>query len=540
MTRWMSSEPHACALAGVWDLAEALYSEAGWKPQSTPADADTFIAWKFPPAGNCSPPPRVRGGQRMMLALAGKGSGVLEGFQIFRLPMSSWLKHAPVIEDESGNSFEGIEWHRDVLEKPRGSRRELDDTEQRPNERWLTAIWTLSGRIHAAERWMEREANGVWEWVDDAFLDPYGLGYEPTMEVLVEHARTLHPVLADLAVSPRKVLRRSHRTVPVGAVAEMDGRTLRWLSKQPGRDTAERAGTRQTVLAPVREENLDTLENRTLRAVAEMSVRLVGESAVSDPKKRELLAAYRRRCRILDRDLRLRGVRTVQPGISPNYVLQHDGRYRAVWAAWQALIKHGRARDLVWSWQSRSWEEFCLLFALVACRLQTQLMTPIAEMPLQARNEQREGRWIALHEPAMVFFPIKDGNEWTVEVRPPMVDSSGAPPPGTAACLHLKTWDGRTTGRMPIYALHSFRGATEDEDLAGLERACAFMERKEKSLGRVYGVALRSVFDGNSGDAVSRRDGRFMRAAFGPGSELTEPMNHFGHHIEAWIRDAVG
>ena len=535
----MSSEPHAYALAGVWDLAEALYNEAGWKPQSTPADANTFIAWKFPPASKYPPPPKVRGGQRIMLAIAGKGSGALEGFRIYRLPMSSRLKHTLRFDDESGNSFEDIEWYRDVLEMPRGSRREFEDTEQRPNEHWLRAIWTLSGRIHAVERWMERETNGVWEWVDDAFLGPYGLGYEPTMEVLVEHARTLHPLLADLSVSPRKVLRRNHRTVPVGAVAEMDGRTLRWLSKQPGRDTAERAGTRQTVLAPVREENLDTLENRTVRAVAEMSVRLVGESVVSDPKKRELLAAYRRRCRALDRDLRLRGVSIVQPGVSPNYVLQHDGRYRAVWAAWQALIRHGRARDLVWSWQSRSWEEFCFLFALVACRLQTQLMTPIAEMPLQTRGEQREGRWIAMHEPAMVFFPVRDANQWTIEVHPPMVDTFRGAPPGTAACLHLKTWNGRTMGRMPIYALHSFRMDTEDEDLAGLERTCALMEHKEESLGKVYGVALRSVFDGSNGEAGSRRDGRVMRAAFGPGSELTEPMNHFGHHIEAWIQDAA-
>ena len=535
----MSSAPHACALTGVWELAEALYSEAGWKSQSTPADADTFIAWKSPPAWKCPAPPRVRGGQRIMLAMAGWGRGALHGFRIYRLPMASRLKHAVCIEDESGNSFEDIEWHPSVLEQPQGSRRELEDTEQTLNERWLRAIWTLSGRIHAVERWMEREASGVWEWVDDAFLDPFGLGYEPTMEVLVEHARTLYPVLADLAASPRKVLRRIHRTVPIGAVAEMDGRTLRWLSKQPGRDTAERAGTRQTVLAPVREENLDTLENRTLRAVAEMSVRLVGESVVSDPKKQELLAAYRRRCRTLDRDLRLRGVRIVQPGVSPNYVLQHDGRYRAVWAAWQALINHGRARDLVWNWQSRSWEEFCLLFALVACRMQTQLMTPLAEMPLQTRSEQREGRWIALHEPAMVFFPVKDGYQWTIEVHPPMVDSYQGGPPGTAACLHLKTWNGRTLGLMPIYALHSFRKGTEDEDLAGLERTCDLMERKEKSLGKVYGVALRSVFDRSSGETESRRDGRLMRAAFGPGSELTEPMNHFGHHIEAWIQDAA-
>ena len=535
----MSLEPHAYALAGVWDLAEALYDEAGWKPQYSPADADTLIAWKHLPESKCAPPQIVSAGKRIMLAMAGEGSGALEGFRIYQVPISSRPKHAMRIEDDRGNAFEGIEWHRDVLEKPRGSRREIEDTDRRSNERWLTAIWTLSGRIHAVERWMEKAANGVWEWVEDAFLDPYGLGYEPTMEVLVEHARTLHPVLADLSASPRKVLRRIHRTVPVGAATEMDDRTLRWLVKQPGRDTAERAGTRQTVFAPVREESLDTLENRTLRAVAEMSTRLVGESVVRDPKKRELLAAYRRRCRTLDRDLRLRGVRTVQPGVSPNYVLQHDARYQTVWSAWQALIRHDRARDLVWIWQSRSWEEFCLLFALVACRMQTQLMTPLAEMPLQARSEQREGKWIALHEPAMVFFPVKDEHKWTIEVHPPMIDSYQGSPPGAAACLHLNSWNGQTLGRMPVFALHSFRKATKREDLAGLQRTCELMQRKEKSLGKVYGVALRSVFDRSSCETESTLDGRLMRAAIEPGSALTEPMDHFGHHIEAWLRDAT-
>ena len=532
----MKGEPYGCALDGVWDLAEALYNEADWKLKSAPVDADTFIAWRSSAA------PRMQGRRRMNLAVAGHGAGALEGFKIYRPPVPSRVNRAPRIDDEAGGSLE-LEWHPDVLEKPKGSKRDTSDTEQSPNQRWLGAVWAVSGRIHAVERGMDSDANDAWEYVEEAFLDPYGRGFEPTMDVLVEHARTLNPVLADLAQNPRKVLRRTHRNVPVGAVAEMDGRTLRWLSKQPGRDTAERAGIRQTVLAPVREEDLDTLENRALRAVADLSTRLVGEHlggggrrALLDPRKQELLAAYRRRCRTLDRSLRLQRVRVAQPGVSPNYVLQHDGRYRAVWDAWQALLAHGRARDLVWSWQSRSWDEFCLLFAIVACRWLTH-MVPITEMPLQVRREQREGRWIALHDPAAVFFPKVTGNEWTVEVRTPVEHGSGAPP-GTAACLELRTWDGRTKGRMLVYALHSFRGGKESDDLEGLERVCKLMERREKGLGRVFGVALRSVMDG-SGGALAERDGRVMRAAFAPDSDLTVPMDKLVAHIEEWIRDAV-
>ena len=483
----------------------------------------------------------------MTLAAAGCGAGGLEGFRLYRLPMPP--RRAPI--SITGGGYSGsheielgpIEWRLVVLDKPRGSRRGNEDTEFSQDEQWLRAIWSLSGRIHAVQQGLEDAADSVWEHVEKAFLEPYGRGYEPTMDVLIEHARVLYPLLAVLTESPRKVLRRAHRNVPIGAVVEMDGKTLRWLSKQPGRDTAERAGTRQTVLAPVREENLDTLENRTLRSLAEMSVRLVGEHLGEgrmrmDPRKTDLLSKYRQRCRTLDRDFHLRGVRLIQPGVAPNYVLQHDARYRVVWGAWQALLDHGRARDLVWTWQSRSWDELCLLFAIVACRLQPHLMAPIVEMPFQVRSEQREGRWIARHDPAAVFFPIEDGSEWTVEVRTPMENGSGAPP-GTAACLELKTWDGRTTtGRMPIYALHSFRDGAEDEDLAGLERACALMERKDRGLGPVYGVALRSVMNG-SDEPVVRRDGKLMRAAFAPDSELWTPMNAIGRHIEEWIGNAA-
>lgn len=534
----MSRPPHVYTFGGVWDLMDAYYHERSWRPKHAPSDMDTFIAWNMPSS------PRLRGGQRMKLALVGPGAGWVEGFRLYRLPIPSRPGRAPIIEGEDGSLYELPEWRYDVMEKPQGSKREIQERDLSINEKWLKAIWALSGRIHAVERGLMVNSGDVWGMVEEAFLDPYGRDHEPTMDVLVEHARTLYPVLVDLAASPRRVLRRTHRRVSVGMVSEMDGRTLRWLSKQPGRNTAERAGARQTVLAPVREEYLDTLENRTVRALAETSVQTVGEHvtgvgtwAVRDRGKLDLMKAYRRRCRTLGHDLRLRGVRMVEPKVSPNYVLQNDARYKAVWGAWQALLKHERARDMVWSWQSRSWEEYCLLFVVVACRFQTQLMDSIIEMPLQVRKEQCEGRWIALHDPAAVFFPKATGQEWTVEVRTPEERDSGMPP-GAAACLELKTWRGCTKGRMPIYALHSFRGGTEEEDLVGLTRACELMEHREKELGRVYGVALRSVMSGGE-KTESRRNGRVMRAAFAPHSALTDPLNDIGDHIDDWIRKSM-
>ena len=141
-----------------------------------------------------------------------------------------------------------------------------------------------------------------------------------------------------------------------------------------------------------------------------------------------------------------------------------------------------------------------------------------------------------MHDPAAVFFPKLTGNEWTVEVRTPVEHGSGAPP-GTAACLELRTWDGRTKGRMLVYALHSFRGGKESDDLEGLERVCKLMERRQRHLGTVYGVALRTLMDGSS-EALEKR-GRVMRAAFAPDSELTNPMEAMEEHIKEWIKAAA-
>ncbi|MFD1807551.1 hypothetical protein ACFSHQ_03525 [Gemmobacter lanyuensis] len=53
---------------------------------------------------------------------------------------------------------------------------------------------------------------------------------------------------------------------------EMDRASMRWLSRQPGRTTAERAGSEQRIMAVVRHQNYDTLENRVAHSYLLLAV----------------------------------------------------------------------------------------------------------------------------------------------------------------------------------------------------------------------------------------------------------------------------
>jgi len=79
------------------------------------------------------------------------------------------------------------------------------------------------------------------------------------MAEIVRQARRMQPVLHDLERRIRRVLRRHRELTPVDRVQEMDRASMVWLSRQPDRSIAERAGASHRILATVRRENFDTL-----------------------------------------------------------------------------------------------------------------------------------------------------------------------------------------------------------------------------------------------------------------------------------------
>ena len=95
---------------------------------------------------------------------------------------------------------------------------------------------------------------------------------DPQAELLVKQARQLRSVFEDLCMRPRAILKSEHQMQKLQKVRRIDVKTLQWLLAQPGRNTAERAGSRQRIKAPKRYESINTLENRVLRAFVALTV----------------------------------------------------------------------------------------------------------------------------------------------------------------------------------------------------------------------------------------------------------------------------
>ncbi|RWK87959.1 MAG: DUF2357 domain-containing protein [Mesorhizobium sp.] len=274
----------------------------------------------------------------------------------------------------------------------------------------------------AAHQLMLR-AEAVWDRLNDvetALADPARLWQElrrrwtekdedipPRMDLIVRHAITLSRTLDELDRAPRRILRRVHQQVPVSRVQELDRRAMTWLVRQPGDTLAERAGDRQRVLAVAREENFDTLENRVLRSYAELAWHVARDYLERNASRRHTSRAskvreFERRCKRLARDLADRGVRLAEPGMTPNFVLQQNPRYHAIWNAWQELRDRERVLDELWRWQARSWEEFCALAVMVAL-VGVPGARLISSAPVSFLDEQRRGSWIAHDNPLAVF-----------------------------------------------------------------------------------------------------------------------------------------
>lgn len=235
----------------------------------------------------------------------------------------------------------------------------------------------------------------------------------PQMDVIVEHARSLHRTLDDLGRRPRHVLRRTHARTPIARVQEFDRRSMLWLARQPGETLAERAGDEQRVLAVVRYESVDTLENRVLRAYAELASYRARDYLERNSTRRltrraMLVEGFGQRCKRLSQNLKERGVTLVEPGVTPNFVLQQNWAYRSIWDGWLELLRQERRRDDLWRWQQRSWEEFCGLAAMVALSEYPGARI-VATAPLDFREEQRHGSWVRHDNPLGVVHLPRTG-----------------------------------------------------------------------------------------------------------------------------------
>lgn len=272
---------------------------------------------------------------------------------------------------------------------------ELEDALEVPHDTW--------GRLRGAWKRAENEA-------------------DPKMAEIVRQARRMQPVLRDLEKRIRRVLRRHRELVPLDGVQEMDRASMVWLSRQPGRSIAERAGSSQRILATVRRENFDTLENRVLHAYARLAADVAREWMREHPRAKQSarymqVDGFRKSCRAVARALAELGVMIASAGVQPNYVLMQDRSYREVHDGWLRLLLRRKIEDDLWAWQAETWTDFAVLSIILAID-ELEEAKLVAQSPISWNEEAVGGRWFDQERPIAVFW-LRDTNRIVeVQARP--------------------------------------------------------------------------------------------------------------------------
>lgn len=98
----------------------------------------------------------------------------------------------------------------------------------------------------------------------------------------------------------------------------MDRPAMRWLARKPGRTVDERAGAGQRILATVRRETFDTLENSVAHACAGLAADVAREWLLAHRKAQgsaryRRIDAFRSACRAIARHLDDLGIGVERP-----------------------------------------------------------------------------------------------------------------------------------------------------------------------------------------------------------------------------------
>ena len=246
------------------------------------------------------------------------------------------------------------------------------------------------------ERLLNHHLERMWAWTEDRRADASvvhtrGLTVVPWREFLAsywsdedsgeDHApRHLIVRIAQqcgrwtkaLCDRPRKILRRDRRQQDLAKVQDVDAQCLRWLIRQPGTTLTERAGSRQRILAVVRDESVDTLENRVLRDFLVLSSRVAKRyirdyGHLTDSKRVKDVRAWSRLASDLLLHSAIAGVPSLVGAVERNYVLQYDSRYAELWQWYDRLRSQENDRESLLPWQHRTWSEYVGLAVWDAC-----------------------------------------------------------------------------------------------------------------------------------------------------------------------------
>ncbi len=278
----------------------------------------------------------------------------------------------------------------------------------------------LIARVQELEEALDDPAD-VWNRLREAWRNAEE-EEEPRISEIVNQAGQMRPFLKDLEKKIRRMLRREREKVQLDRIQEMDRASMRWLSKQPGTTLAQRAGSDQRILAIVRNENFDTLENRVLHAYLKLAEREASEwlavhKRAHETQRYKSVEKLKKVCKSFSHELRRLGVGLATAIITPNYVLSLDKNYKEVHDSWRRLLRNKIDLDDLWSWQGEIWTDFCAL-SIVLSLNELNEAELISQSPIIWKETPDHGRWFDQYQPFAIFWLRETKRIVEVIVRP--------------------------------------------------------------------------------------------------------------------------
>ncbi len=294
---------------------------------------------------------------------------------------------------------------------------------------WIDIVNELLGILSYAQN-DDRHPSRAWVDIANLLLREKEQS-EPRMALIVWIAMRMGREIADICMRPRRILLRTRQTQRMDRIQEVDGNCLQWLARQPGLTIPQKAGAKQELLAIVREETYDTLENRVLkdflRRCNYAALEYIGDQKGFVLNKRyQIVKGFKTLCGRMLTNSPISNVQAISRIVKPNYALQCGHRYRKIWDWYQRLLHQDQELDEAWKWQSRLWTDITRLLVAVALTGNSQeadlQISPFTDSDAKFRTEQLCGTWLIHDSMAGPCFFEYDGKTFIIE----LIDSHNA------------------------------------------------------------------------------------------------------------------
>lgn len=175
------------------------------------------------------------------------------------------------------------------------------------------------------------------------------------VRLIVRAALACDGTLSEIRRDFRKILSRERRETPLNKVTQLDTTCMARLGTRPGKTLAEKAGSAQRILAIVKRENFNVLENRVLKDFLHRAMRLCddylrefGRGARESDKNLRRVEAFQRLCAAVAAESALSAVPANRGLPRPNYVLQQNPHYSQIWRFYKEFLAQTQLLETLW------------------------------------------------------------------------------------------------------------------------------------------------------------------------------------------------